>query len=87
MSLKIITFGPCVTAGLPQSITLPYTSSLKSVLSALLKTYPNIKELPKIEDGKVKGEWCIAINSSYVYDDVEIMETDEIAVIPPISGG
>jgi molybdopterin converting factor small subunit len=29
----------------------------------------------------------IAVNSAYAEDDVSIAETDEIALIPPVSGG
>ncbi|MGC4020540.1 MAG: MoaD/ThiS family protein [Cyclobacteriaceae bacterium] len=44
----------------------------------LMNQYPKLKELNSL---------LIAVNQTYAKDDVAIKETDEIAVIPPVSGG
>ena len=44
----------------------------------LLKHYPQLKELNSL---------LIAINQKYASGDDLINETDEIAIIPPVSGG
>jgi molybdopterin synthase sulfur carrier subunit len=42
------------------------------------KTYPGLKELSSL---------AIAVNNSYADDSVPITHFDEIALIPPVSGG
>ncbi|MBT8186824.1 MAG: MoaD/ThiS family protein [Croceitalea sp.] len=42
------------------------------------KTYPGLKELSSL---------AIAVNNSYAQDAEEINSYDEIALIPPVSGG
>ena len=44
----------------------------------LLNRYPKLKELNSL---------LIAVNQKYASDEVSVTETDEIAVIPPVSGG
>ena len=44
----------------------------------LIKNYPKLKEL---------NSMMIAVNQKYAGEDVLINETDEIAIIPPVSGG
>lgn len=44
----------------------------------LLKKYPSLESLNSL---------LIAVNQSYSEDDAELTETDEIALIPPVSGG
>jgi molybdopterin synthase sulfur carrier subunit len=48
---------------------------LKKHLSAL---YPDLNQLNSL---------AIAVNSNYVLEDLELQAGDEIAVIPPVSGG
>ncbi len=50
-------------------------SNLKSLLEA---DRPALKEL---------GSYMIAVNNEYAEDDYIINEKDEVAVIPPVSGG
>lgn len=44
----------------------------------LLKLYPEMKSLNSL---------FIAVNNDYANDETRIIETDEIALIPPVSGG
>ena len=50
-------------------------SELKKVIS---ETYPEFSKLSSL---------AVAVNSTYAQDDVVINATDEIAIIPPVSGG
>ena len=38
-------------------------------------------------NSKVKGQWSVAVNEQYVYDEMQLNNGDELAIIPPISGG
>jgi molybdopterin converting factor subunit 1 len=51
---------------------------VSQVRETLLKNYPKLKELNSL---------LIAVNQKYATDDVLITELDEIAIIPPVSGG
>lgn len=44
----------------------------------MTSTYPRIKGLNSL---------MVAVNSEYAKDEVGIKSTDEIALIPPVSGG
>jgi molybdopterin converting factor subunit 1 len=44
----------------------------------LIKTYPTLSGLKSI---------LVAVNNAYADDDVLLKETDEVALIPPVSGG
>ena len=52
-----------------------YVSQLRSELE---KLQPRLKEL---------GSYMIAVNNEYAEDETIIKERDEVAVIPPVSGG
>lgn len=65
------------------SISLPLSSAqrLKTVGDLKLylgKTYPGLAKLSSL---------AIAVNNSYAVDSVKIDNFDEIALIPPVSGG
>lgn len=63
---------PSVEIILPENATV---ADLKSLLNA---KYPNLKQI---------ASYMIAVNNEYVADKEIIHENDEIAIIPPVSGG
>jgi len=50
-------------------------SELKQMISA---SYPEFSKLSSL---------AVAVNSEYAQDDVSLKRNDEIAIIPPVSGG
>jgi len=69
---KDIFGGSLVTAELTNDATI---SNLKYLLE---KEYPQLKKL---------ATYMIAVNNEYALDGDTIHERDEIAIIPPVSGG
>ncbi len=58
---------------------LPEQPTLLNVRSWIEEKYPAVKRL---------GSYMIAVNKEYVRDDqIKIFASDEIAIIPPVSGG
>ena len=53
-------------------------SSVEALKNILEKKYPRLNQL---------GSYMIAVNNEYASDDDTISENDEIAIIPPVSGG
>ena len=51
------------------------TAGLKA---ALEEKYPRLKQL---------ASYMVAVNNEYAQDDSLVTERDEVAVIPPVSGG
>lgn len=81
--MTILLFGVTKDIVGSNSISMPLSNSsqLKTVgaLKAYLgKTYPRLKELSSL---------AIAVNNSYAEDSLNITHFDEIALIPPVSGG
>jgi len=52
--------------------------SVSQLKAYMMTTYPRIKGLNSL---------LIAVNSEYAEDHQELKSTDEIALIPPVSGG
>lgn len=52
--------------------------TVASLRAQLQDQYPALRNLRSL---------MIAVNNQYAEDDTEISETDEIALIPPVSGG
>lgn len=53
-------------------------STVGSLRRALKDRYPSLLTISSL---------MIAVNNAYAEDDVSISESDEIALIPPVSGG
>jgi len=61
------------------SVDLPAGSPAASVLESLLRSYPLLRPY--------EGYLRIAVNNDYVDGAHLLHENDEVAVIPPVSGG
>lgn len=61
---------------LSNSDTLP--QSVAELKKLLANEYPDFSKLSSL---------AIAVNSEYASDDVVLEKNDEIAIIPPVSGG
>jgi molybdopterin converting factor small subunit len=59
------------------SLTAPEGQSAAGLLAELRRTYPDLAGLRSL---------AVAVNNEYA-DDVVLHERDEIALIPPVSGG
>ena len=60
------------------SIQLNDATAVRDLKTLLEKKYPALKKL---------GSYMIAVNNEYASDQTIINETDEVAIIPPVSGG
>lgn len=79
MKLKLLLFG--ISKDIMGSSTLDVElngSSVHELKDWLYATYPKMKSLNSL---------MIAVNNEYAEDDLELKSTDEIALIPPVSGG
>lgn len=80
MEITVLAFGiakdifgaSSVTVDLPGSAT---TAALKSSLET---QYPRLKKL---------ASYMVAVNNEYAEDGGLLTERDEVAIIPPVSGG
>jgi len=61
------------------SLTLPASSPVSTVYENLVKTYP------KLEQWKPVTRY--AINLNFVEQNTILQDGDEVALIPPVSGG
>ncbi|UXE68439.1 MAG: MoaD/ThiS family protein [Chryseotalea sp. WA131a] len=79
MELKIKTFGVARDMmGGKEVVVKVAGSDVASLRRALMTNYPALEKLRSL---------FIAVNQQYAEDNQSINETDEIALIPPVSGG
>lgn len=79
MELNVLLFGVTkdIIGGKSTSVSLT-DSSVLGLRTYLFDKYPKLKGLNSL---------MIAVNDEYADDDLEIKPSDEVAIIPPVSGG
>ncbi|GGF01397.1 MoaD/ThiS family protein [Hymenobacter cavernae] len=80
MKLKIALFGITKEiVGKPElELEASAEQSVAGLIDQLREKYPALNELTS---------FAVAVNSDYAADDYQLHEHDEIALIPPVSGG
>ena len=78
--MKILTFGIIKEILGDTSIMGPFDSdvSVEELKTKLGEQYPQLKHL---------SSFMIAVNGEYANADTVIKQGDEVAIIPPVSGG
>ncbi len=67
-------------AGTDETIlSIPEGSTPSAVLESLAKSYPDLREW--------MGHLRVAVNCEYTEGDAILNDRDEVALIPPVSGG
>ena len=80
MKVKLLSFGITkeMVGGFEKTLELPSGTSVEAFLDILKNEYPALKKLISLR---------VAVNEEYVEGSHEIMERDEIVLVPPVSGG
>jgi molybdopterin converting factor subunit 1 len=79
MKLKILAFGVAKEIMNGSSVEIDFHQNDAGQLKKLLEEkYPRLKEL---------RSFMIAVNDEYASPSLPVFESDEIAIIPPVSGG
>ena len=80
MKLKILAFGIAreILNGTSIEVEVDSVSNAGELKSFLEKKFPKLTEL---------NSFMIAVNEEYANDNTHISATDEVAIIPPVSGG
>jgi molybdopterin converting factor subunit 1 len=80
MEINILAFGIAkdIFGGSSIIITLTATADIGSLKQTLEQKYPRLKQL---------SSYMVAVNNEYAVDGQTVNERDEIAIIPPVSGG
>ena len=80
MKLKIALFGIAkeIVGSSSLDLDTPDQQSVAGLMAQLRTRYPALNELTS---------FAVAVNSDYAADDYQLHERDEVALIPPVSGG
>lgn len=80
MKINVLAFGVTKEIFGSGSVSLELTNdaTISNLKYALEKEYPRLKQL---------ASYMVAVNNEYALPGDTIHERDEIAVIPPVSGG
>ena len=80
MNLNILLFGVTrdIIGESELQLDLQGGTTVKALREQLSQTYPGLRDLTSL---------AIAVNSEYANDQTELQTRDEIALIPPVSGG
>ena len=80
MEIRVLAFGIAkeIFGGSSAQAELPNDATVSNLRYALEQQYPRLKQL---------STYMIAVNNEYALDGDNIHERDEIAIIPPDSGG
>ena len=79
MKVNVLAFGIAREIFGGSQVSVEVDGNNTAALKALLEQqYPRLKNL---------ASYMVAVNNNYAEDSLEISEHDEIAIIPPVSGG
>ncbi len=80
MAIRVLAFGIAkdILGATQITVKLPPNATVKMLRQTLLKRYPRLLDLRAI---------AIAVNNEYARDEQVLSPQDEVALIPPVSGG
>jgi molybdopterin synthase sulfur carrier subunit len=80
MKLELLAFGITrdILKASPMEVEIPGQPTVSTLKEFLKSEFPQLKALKSL---------AVAVNKSYAPDDQLLSEKDEIALIPPVSGG
>lgn len=80
IQLNVLAFGIAkdIIGGSSILMHLPESSTVLDLKQALLSQFPRFEKLVSL---------AIGVNGEYAADDQSLNSTDEIVIIPPVSGG
>lgn len=80
MNIEVLGFGIAkdIFEGKTTFVSVGEIVTVKALRQELENKYPKLKEL---------ASYMVAVNDEYAEDELLIKTTDEVAVIPPVSGG
>lgn len=80
MKVNVLAFGIAKDIFDGSSIAIELTEQATSadLKQALEERFPKLRQL---------ASYMVAVNNEYALDEVVLTELDEIAIIPPVSGG
>ena len=80
MILKILLFGVTrdIVGGSNLDIQIPDGQNVGGMMKELKTLYPEFSKLKSL---------LVAVNNDYADEDMVLTQNDEIALIPPVSGG
>ncbi len=80
MKVNVLAFGIAkdIFGGASVDVELPEHSTTQNLKQSLEERYPRLKHLVS---------YMVAVNNEYAQDEEVLTERDEIAIIPPVSGG
>ena len=80
MKVNLLAFGIAkdIFGGSSVTVDMLNDATVSNLKYLLEQQYPRLKQL---------GTYMVAVNNEYALDGDTIHERDEIAVIPPVSGG
>ncbi len=79
MKIKVLAFGIAKDIfGSPTAELDIIGDTTADLKDALETTYPRLRQL---------ASYMVAVNNEYAQDNSQLTERDEIAIIPPVSGG
>lgn len=80
MKINVLAFGIAkdIIQGQTKEIELTQGSDVQSLKATLCEQFPEFAKLRSLS---------IAVNEEYRKDDFELSESDEVVIIPPVSGG
>jgi molybdopterin converting factor subunit 1 len=80
MTIRVLAFGVVreIFDNISIEIKLDSGFDVRRLKSALEERFPRLQKL---------GSYMIAVNKEYAGDELQLSEQDEVAIIPPVSGG
>jgi molybdopterin converting factor subunit 1 len=80
MKISVLAFGIAkdIFGGATVEVELPETATTNMLKTQLEARYPRLKQL---------ASYMVAVNNEYAEDSGILTARDEVAIIPPVSGG